>query len=146
MYKDYAAGVILFYRFPNKIKYLLLKHRQGHWAFCKGHKDPGETKYETAVRELSEETGIRKVNFFNKKILLKENYLFKNGSSVKKLKTIDYFVAESARIKVKIDGYEITKYRWCGYNAALNQITFSQSRTTLRKANRIIESYIDNEN
>jgi tRNA nucleotidyltransferase (CCA-adding enzyme) len=145
MFKDYAVGIIIFHRFPNKVKYLLLKHRQGHWAFCKGHKDSGETKLETAVRELKEETGITGVNLLKKKILLNEHYIFKNGNTVKKLKTIDYFIAESPKIKIKIDGWEIRNFRWCGYNAALKQITFSQSRATLRKANKFIEAYSDYE-
>ncbi|ETI42471.1 hypothetical protein L914_11980 [Phytophthora nicotianae] len=39
---------------------LLLKHRQGHWTFCKGGKELGDTSpIHTAARELLEETGLR---------------------------------------------------------------------------------------
>jgi 8-oxo-dGTP pyrophosphatase MutT (NUDIX family) len=143
MIKDYASGVILFYRFPNKIKYLLLKHRQGHWAFCKGHKKTGEVKIDTAIRELKEETGITKIILLRKSILVRESYIMKNGYGVKKLKINDFFIAESKKKKVIIDEKEIINYRWCGYNAALSQITFNQSKIALKKANKIIDAYIN---
>lgn len=38
-------------------EFLLMKHRR-RWDLPKGHVDPGETEFETAVRELEEETGI----------------------------------------------------------------------------------------
>jgi len=133
----------VFYRFPKKIKYLLLKHRQGHWAFCKGHKNSGETKIDTAIRELEEETGITRISLLRKSVLVRETYVMKSGYGVKKQKINDYFIAESKKKKVKIDGKEILNYRWCGYNAALSQITFNQSKTAIRKANRIIEAYIN---
>ena len=143
MIKDYSSGIILYYRFPNKIKYLLLKHRQGHWTFCKGHKNSGERKIDAAIRELEEETGITKFNFLKKSVMVRETYFVKNGSGVKKLKSNDYYIAESKKKNVKIDGSEILKFRWCGYNAALKQITFNQSKTTLRKANKFIESHLN---
>ncbi len=143
MIKDYASGVIIFYRFPNKIKYLLLKHRQGHWAFCKGHKKTGEAKIDTAIRELREETRITKITLLRKSILVRESYIMKNGNGVKKLKINDYFIAESKKRKVIIDGEEIINYRWCSFNAALSQITFSQSKIALKKANKIVDEYIN---
>lgn len=39
------------------VDFLLMKHRR-RWDLPKGHVDPGETEFETAVRELEEETGI----------------------------------------------------------------------------------------
>ena len=143
MIKDYASGVILFYRFPNKIKYLLLKHRQGHWAFCKGHKKTGETKIDTAIRELREETGITKMTLLRKSILVRESYIMKNGYGVRKQKINDFFIAESKKRKVIIDRKEIINYRWCGFNAALSQITFNQSKIALKKANKIVDVYIN---
>ena len=71
--------------------YLLLKQHQGHWGFPKGHIEKGERLIDTAVRELREETGIRKINFIKKKILFKDKYSFKNGKS-KVNKIVDYYV------------------------------------------------------
>ena len=37
--------------------FLLIQHQAGHWAFPKGHANPGESPAETARREFAEETG-----------------------------------------------------------------------------------------
>jgi len=139
--RDFSVGVIIYLATPKKIKYLLLKHRQGHWAFCKGHKNPGETKIETALRELKEETGITKIKLLRKSVLIREDYKIKNKEITRK--SVDFFIAESLKKKVKIDGFEILKYKWCSYKMALRQITFQEAKITLKKANKIIEEYIN---
>ena len=132
---DNSIGIIIYKEFPRGIKYLLLKHRQGHWAFCKGHKNPGETKMQTALRELKEETGLRNVRFLRKKILVKEQYLINKKQTEK---TVEYFIGSTKEKNVKIDHNEIKDYAWRGYNSALNMITYNKSKKTLIAADEII--------
>ena len=40
---------------------LLLQYPQGHWSYPKGHVEGDEDHYQTARRELEEETGINEV-------------------------------------------------------------------------------------
>jgi len=40
---------------------LLIRHRNGTWVFPKGHVEPGESKVDTAVREVEEEAGVQAV-------------------------------------------------------------------------------------
>ena len=136
--KDKSVGVILFCKFPRSLKFLILKHKKGHWSFAKGHKDKGETAFETANRELHEEAGIDNVEFVSKSILLIEEYTFFNKYNDKVRKEVRYFIARSKTKKVKIDRREITGYKWCTLNAADKVITFRQSRKTLKKANKLI--------
>lgn len=49
-----AAGGIV----QNEEGHLLLIHRRGKWDFPKGKMEPGESKETSAVREVSEETGL----------------------------------------------------------------------------------------
>ena len=62
-----AAGFILFRRAPPKheIEYLLMQTSYGkhHWTPPKGHVDPGESDYETALRETKEEAGLDQSSF-----------------------------------------------------------------------------------
>lgn len=139
MAKDYSIGVIVFKRFPRSEKFLLIKHKKGHWAFPKGHKESGEKKIETALRELKEETRIENVRLLSKKVLISESYTFLNGFDEKINKRVDYFIGETKSDKVKIDDKEIIKFRWCTYNSALKIITFKQTKNTLKKAYAIIE-------
>jgi bis(5'-nucleosidyl)-tetraphosphatase len=52
----FSSGFLLFRR-QNGLQFLLMKHAD-RWDLPKGHLDPGETKQEAALRELSEETGL----------------------------------------------------------------------------------------
>lgn len=140
--KDKSVGIILYCKFPRSLKYLILKHKKGHWSFAKGHKDKGESLIETAKRELYEETGIKNVDFISKKILLKEKYTFNLKSKNKIVKEVNYFVAETKTKKVKIDRKEINNYKWCTINSAQKVITYDQSKKTLKKANKIITNKI----
>jgi 8-oxo-dGTP pyrophosphatase MutT (NUDIX family) len=78
-----AGGLVLDRRGPEASGALIGRlDRRGRllWSLPKGHVEPGETEEDTAVREVSEETGIR-------------------GTVVGKLGTIDFwFVAEGRRI------------------------------------------------
>lgn len=138
---NHSVGIILFHRFPRKVMYLLLKQHQGHWGFPKGHIEKGERLIDTAVRELREETGIKKIVFVKKKILLRDKYSFKNGKS-KINKNVDYYVAESLIDKVRIDGREILNYKWLSAEKSFERLTFSKSRKILKRANKIINEYI----
>lgn len=137
--KDKSIGVIVYHEFPRSIKFLILKHKKGHWSFAKGHSNKGESAFRTATRELYEETRIKKVEFISKKILLKEKYVFVNRKKIKVLKSVDYFIAESKNIKVKIDKKEITNYKWCTVKTGVKLITFSQSRNLLKRADRLLK-------
>ena len=142
MKNDQSMGVIVFFQFPRSVKYLLIKHRKGHWSFPKGHADKGETKLETALRELKEETGVTKIQLLKKPVLLKEAYKFTGSKGVKILKKVNYFIAEAKSKKVKIDFMEVVNYKWCTYNAGLDKITFGGSKSILKKADKIVRAYI----
>jgi tRNA nucleotidyltransferase (CCA-adding enzyme) len=136
--KDYSIGIICFYTGDRKIKYLLIKHSKGHWAFPKGHREKEETKLETAKRELLEETGIKKIKLIEKKIQIIDSYKFLNSTGGKTLKTVYYFIGECDTKKVNIDNKEVIKYKWCTLNKSLGIITFSQQKKVITKANKII--------
>ena len=138
--RHHSAGIILFFAFPRSRKFLLVKQHQGHWGFPKGHIEKGEKFIKTALRELKEETGIKKLEFLKKKILLRDNYSF-NNTNAKIIKIVDYFIAESLVNKVKIDNYEILNFRWLTYEKAYDKLTFKESKKILKQANKIISNY-----
>ena len=138
---SHSVGIILFRRSPRKLLYLVLKQHQRHWSFPKGHVEKGERLIDTAVRELKEETGIKKIDFIKKKILLRDEYSFRNGKS-KINKIVDYYIAETAVEKVRIDGDEILNFKWLSFEKSVEKLTFSKSKRILKKANKIINEYI----
>src|SRR5437879_1098121 len=59
-----AAGAILYKLEKTTPKFLILRSAKHHeWGPPKGHADEGESEIETAVREIFEETGMRKAKF-----------------------------------------------------------------------------------
>ena len=54
-----AGGVII----NSKDEILVVSQRGTSWSLPKGHIDPGETKLQAAVREIEEESGIRRLTY-----------------------------------------------------------------------------------
>lgn len=129
--KEESCGAVVYYN----NEFLLLHYEAGHWGFPKGNREKGETKLETAIREIEEETGLKDIEFtdFEKEI----DYLYKKrGKTV--YKTVTYYLAKSKTKDVTIS-WEHTGYAWLPYEKALDQITFSNTREVLEAA----KSYLD---
>jgi tRNA nucleotidyltransferase (CCA-adding enzyme) len=138
--KDKAIGVIVYFEFPRSTKYLIVKHKKGHWSFAKGHKEKDESSIQTARRELFEEAGIKEVEFLAKKILAREKYFFNDRNKSKVRKVVSYFIAKSGTSKIRIDNKEIINYKWCTLNAADRILTYRQSRKIIKKVDVLIRN------
>jgi bis(5'-nucleosidyl)-tetraphosphatase len=137
MLKDYSVGIILFIKENSGIKYLILKHMQGHWTFCKGHPEKDEEKQESARRELLEETGISDISFLFEEAKAEHEYIIRNpDNSI--LKKVEFFIAEAFSPEVKIDNKEITDYGWYNFAEAKEKITFNGTKEILENINDII--------
>jgi 8-oxo-dGTP pyrophosphatase MutT (NUDIX family) len=55
-----VAGFVVYRKTSDGVKFLLLYRRGNYWNFPKGHFKPGERSIDAALRELEEETGIKK--------------------------------------------------------------------------------------
>ena len=138
--KDKAIGVIVYFEFPRSTKYLIVKHKKGHWSFAKGHKEKDESSIQTARRELFEEAGIKEDEFLAKKILAREKYFFNDRNKSKVRKVVSYFIAKSGTSKIRIDNKEIINYKWCTLNAADRILTYKQSRKIIKKVDVLIRN------
>lgn len=64
--KEYTAGGMV-YRFRRgQLQILMIQDRVGRWTIPKGHVEPGESLPQTAIREVREETGLRRVKIRDK--------------------------------------------------------------------------------
>ena len=59
MKREKSCGAVV-YRYNNEVlEVLLIRHRfGGHWSFPKGHVEEGENEFQTALREVKEETNL----------------------------------------------------------------------------------------
>lgn len=144
-----SAGAIVFHREPGgKIEYLLLEHRAGHWNFPKGLIEKGEILQEAALRETTEETGLKKLKFINgfKETIryffrVKYDYQvkergFKMGQAV--MKFVTYFLMESADKNVKLS-FEHEDAEWLEYSDAIARLkNLKNMQPVLKKAHQFL--------
>ncbi|HTV47098.1 MAG TPA: NUDIX domain-containing protein [Phycisphaerae bacterium] len=126
-----SAGFVLFRLIEGQRLYLLLNYGK-HWDYPKGHVEKGETSWQTALRELFEETGISqvgRVGRFEHKI----QYEFFSSRKGKVHKTVTYFLGQTEQESVRLSD-EHVGYVWLAYQDAIKQLTFDSAKEVLRLA------------
>ncbi len=146
MLHEQSAGAVIFRRENNQIYYLLLKAKTS-WNFPKGNIEEGEKPYDTAMREIEEETGIKDIKFINGfkeqiKYFFRKTYNLKSKDKKKGpliFKIVIFYLAETKTKNVRIS-IEHIGYKWLLYQEALKQITFKNAKEILKKANDYLVS------
>lgn len=136
MKKEISCGAVVYDIFDGVVKFLLVKHINGkHWAFPKGHIENNETKVETALREIKEETGLD--------VNLDDNFCkmvsYNVGSYI--IKDVFYFVAKNkdTNSKVILQKEEISKYGWFDFDKSLSILTFQNDKNVLTSAREYLK-------
>ena len=55
---EHSSGAVLYTEEQGEVRYILVQERNGNWGFPKGHIEAGESRRQTALREIREETGL----------------------------------------------------------------------------------------
>ena len=125
MIKEKSCGAVIYRSVNGERQYFLLLNKknnaQGHWGFPKGHTEENETEYETAKREIFEETGIKTDKFldgFREMV----SYFPKPGI----IKDVIYFLSEVKDSSISLQESEIADFKWLPYDDALNLVTFNK--------------------
>lgn len=127
--QEVAAGAVVY---DSEIKkYLLLKHRQGHWAFAQGKPEGDEKLSETLVRELKEETGLSINKSFGPVCEVVYKFSYRRKKVVKTVK----FWAVLAKGKVRISS-EHKGYLWASYKEAKRLLRFKNHTDSLSAARK----------
>lgn len=124
-----SAGVVVYYMRDAQPVYLLLRYSNGaHWDFAKGKIEAGETKQDTALRELYEEVGISATFMPEFEYSFSYTYIRKNGAQARK--TVYFFMGIAHGTDVVLSS-EHTQYAWLPYDQALEQLTFDTAKQLL---------------
>jgi bis(5'-nucleosidyl)-tetraphosphatase len=136
MFDENSAGAILFSLNENsrRIEYLLLHHTSSHWEFPKGNIEFGEDGFETARREIYEETGISDIEFVKDFISNIEYYFRRSGKLVHK--RVIFYMARTNTREIMLSS-EHDAYAWKEYDEAINQLTYNGAKDLLKKAKRV---------
>lgn len=107
-----------------------------YWEFARGHIDHGESKKQTARREIWEETGLAEFKFV-KDFEIRSAWKYEHDGILVD-KKVYLFLAESADKKGKIS-HEHIGYAWLPAKEALRKITFDNSKQAFKEALGFLE-------
>ena len=135
---EFSAGGIVFKKENNKTFVLVAQHSQHHgWVFPKGligdHVE-NESKEETAIREVREETGVYG------KILRPLNpvdywYVFEGE---KRKKTVYYFLMECISEDIAKHDHEMEKVEWIEAEKVEQKLTYASEKKVWFQAKDLI--------
>lgn len=144
-----SAGAIVFRREPGgEPKFLLLYHGRNYWNFPKGQLEEGERAMNAFVRELEEETGLKRADL---KILsgfrATDRFFYydrreassrgRNRERRGIFKIVIFYLVETKRREVVVSE-EHDGFGWFGYHEALRIAKYQNTRSILRKAHEFI--------
>lgn len=144
MQKETSAGIIIYRKTGEGLKFLLLYQGGRYWSFPKGKLD-GESNFRAALREVREETGISPRELkFSDWFRVKDNFIYtRNGEKIHK--TVTYYLAETQKTDVRIKTFENENreshqgYGWFAYEDALRILIHPNLRRNLKRAYETIE-------
>ena len=131
-----SCGGVVYTRQDNEILYVIIRHLGGHCGFPKGHMEPGEDEYATALREIREEVGLTcaLIEGFR----MSEEYPLPNKPNV--VKEVIYFLAEYFDQELVCQTEEVSAVYLLPYEKAVDILTFSETKQILTEADRFLKS------
>ncbi len=112
-----SAGIIVFRKTPEGIKFLLLYHGRNYWNFAKGKVESEEKAWQAALRELREETGLKSTEIrFVAGFRTHERFTFQRGAE-KVFKLVILYLAETKQTQITISD-EHEGFGWFTYSEA----------------------------
>lgn len=104
-------------------KVLVIRQKSGnHWTLCKGGAKSGEKPWDTAIRELKEET-----NMVVKQKLTWRRYMHRYTMDRGMKKEVHYFPAEVTG-EVVIDYKEVNDYKWVNPSEVASVLTYESDQ------------------
>ena len=130
--KVVSAGIIIFKKTKDGLRFLLLYRARGVWDFPRGRMEGGERSWQTAFREVGEETGLRRSDLdMQKNFKVYEKFPYSRGHE-KFFKIVIFYLAETKNPEVKISS-EHEGFGWFSYNEAKRYLSRYPARVSILK-------------
>ena len=138
MMYEKSCGFVVYRESGGVREYLLVSALNGKYGFPKGHVERGETEYETAVRELKEETNleVRAIDGFRRQI---EYRLPQKRDTMKRCV---YFLGEYTEGELIRQEEEILDAVFVPFEQAIAMIPYANARAVLQEADAYIDSLV----
>lgn len=135
MQYEKSCGAVIFTRQNGEILYVIIRSTGNDFGFPKGHMEPGEDEYATALREIREEVGL-KVSIMNG-FRMEDTYPLPNKPGV--TKQVVYFLAEYSGQEIHFQPEELSGAYLMPYEEALRTLSFRETKSILAEANRFLQ-------
>ncbi len=129
-----CCGAVLYTEMNGQRLYLVEQMQKGHCSHCKGHVEKNESEYQTASREILEETGLS-VKFVDG---FRESIAYSPYEDC--MKTVVFFLARADSTDVTAQEEEVREISWLPFENAMAALTFDSDRETLQKAEEFLNS------
>ena len=128
--QEKSCGFIVYRETQGIRDYLIIRSMNGDYGFPKGHVEQDKTEYETAARELKEETGItvQIVEGFRRQIE------YKLPGKADTIKHAVYFLGKSTGNPIVRQPDEVQEAMFVSFEKGLEMLSFEQTKTVLREA------------
>lgn len=136
-----SAGGVLYRKEGTKFRVCLIAKKRGRvWALPKGRADEGEKPEETAVREVSEETGH--LGEIQGKIDEIDYHFFWKESDTFYHKFVYFYIMRLVEENVRKRDQEADAVRWVTPEEAYSMLTYINEKDVMKKAGKILDNMV----
>lgn len=113
-----------------------------YWGLPKGNLEAGETPEDAALREVSEETGIRRDTLSVVAELAPSDYVYRRRDTGRLVfkRVHQYLMTAPADAELHRQESEIADAGWLTFDAALGRASFDDTKRALQEAERLLRS------
>ncbi len=130
--KVISAGIIIVRQTQQGPRFLLLYRAKGVWDFPRGRMEGDEKSWQTAFREVSEETGLKKSDLeMQQNFKVYEKFPYSRGKE-KIFKIVIFYLAKTEKSEIKISS-EHEGYGWFSYHEARRMLSRYKVRVAILK-------------
>jgi len=133
-----SAGGAVYRKVNSKIEFLIVRHSGHHrWVLPKGWIDPGETKEQTAIREVKEEAGVEAEI---QEHLGEVTIFYTSPEKEKVRKTSQFFLMKYKEGDPGKDhGWEVENTQWLTAKEAVKKLDYPGEKKMIEKAIILLE-------
>lgn len=128
---EFSAGGIVYHKVGYSFKFVLILSSNDVWTFPKGHIEEKEKPQLAAIREVTEETGLKKLSIT--KMLGKIDYWFKEETLLIH-KYVYFYLMTSPYETMAYQESEIKDAQWFSPQEVLIKLKFKDDIAMLKKA------------
>ena len=130
--REFSSGGIIIKKWGRGLQILLIKDSYGRWTWPKGNIQKGESSKDAALREITEEVGLKNIRVEDK--VGQTQYFYRMKGQLIFKTVFIYLVEARGREKIVIQKEEIETGKWLSPARAMKKLEYKGAPQLLKKA------------